>query len=353
MATVLGLRGWPVSAEEAAAVLARDLAVFTDVLRDEPRARLHLTQHLDRGCTGTYPGREGGRGAGHLRRDSASPGTHGRVARGSAPLCLGCTGWGRGNAATRWPDAATLALPYATRLRAPPRGSCSPHRRGDLLLAALMHGTADAVATDHAPHNVSSTRCSSSASPPTESAASKRRWGSCLLAAATGPYCRSPSCSRGQCPAPRRCSAPGWVPARSACRLRRRRPGRPRRLPIASDTWPWEATPWRRAAKTRRSIGSASGPAASSDHAGRRCLAYSSPSLTDSDSLRLREVGLLSFTNIRATRARSAESSAQEGDDVAFWRATTVRIRRAINLGDPADEVRVEPLRPGHRGFGA
>ena len=41
VATVLGLRGWPVAAEEVA--VARDLAVLADVVRDVPGARLHLT----------------------------------------------------------------------------------------------------------------------------------------------------------------------------------------------------------------------------------------------------------------------------------------------------------------------
>ena len=43
VATVLGLRGWPAAAEEAA--VARDLAILADVVRDVPGARLHLT-HL-------------------------------------------------------------------------------------------------------------------------------------------------------------------------------------------------------------------------------------------------------------------------------------------------------------------
>ena len=41
VATVLGLRGWPASAEEAA--VARDLSILADVRRDVPGARLHLT----------------------------------------------------------------------------------------------------------------------------------------------------------------------------------------------------------------------------------------------------------------------------------------------------------------------
>lgn len=41
VASVLGLAGWPIAAEVSA--VARDLAVLTDALRDEPGARLHLT----------------------------------------------------------------------------------------------------------------------------------------------------------------------------------------------------------------------------------------------------------------------------------------------------------------------
>ena len=43
VATVLGLRGWPATAEEMA--VARDISILGDVLRDVPAARLHLT-HL-------------------------------------------------------------------------------------------------------------------------------------------------------------------------------------------------------------------------------------------------------------------------------------------------------------------
>src|SRR5439155_25538436 len=41
IATLLGLRGWPAAAEEVA--VARDLAILAEVVRTEPRARLHLT----------------------------------------------------------------------------------------------------------------------------------------------------------------------------------------------------------------------------------------------------------------------------------------------------------------------
>ena len=46
VATVLGLRGWPAAAEEAA--VARDLAILAEVVRDVPGARLHLT-HVSTG----------------------------------------------------------------------------------------------------------------------------------------------------------------------------------------------------------------------------------------------------------------------------------------------------------------
>ena len=41
IATILGLRGWPIAAEETA--VARDLAILAEVARDVPGARLHLT----------------------------------------------------------------------------------------------------------------------------------------------------------------------------------------------------------------------------------------------------------------------------------------------------------------------
>src|SRR5206468_11785012 len=43
ISTVLGLKGWPASAE--ADIVARDLALLAEVVREVPAARLHLT-HL-------------------------------------------------------------------------------------------------------------------------------------------------------------------------------------------------------------------------------------------------------------------------------------------------------------------
>jgi dihydroorotase len=149
VATVLGLRGWPVSAEAAA--VARDLAVFTDVLRDEPRARLHLT-HVS-----TAAGLA-------LIRAAKAAGVP--VTCDVTPHHLALTeewiagarrfAWdaldGEGRARDPWADEAIVALPYDPSLRVNP-----PLRSPEdaaACLTALMDGTADAVATDHAPHTV-------------------------------------------------------------------------------------------------------------------------------------------------------------------------------------------------------
>ncbi len=87
IATILGLRGWPVSAETTA--VARDLAVLADVLADEPRARLHLTHLSTAGRDRARPGGEGGRTAGHLRRDASPPRPQRRVAGRVASVRLG------------------------------------------------------------------------------------------------------------------------------------------------------------------------------------------------------------------------------------------------------------------------
>ena len=149
VATVLGLRGWPRSAEASA--VARDLAVFTDVLRDEPRARLHLT-HVSTAASLA------------LIREAKAAGVP--VTCDVAPHHLALTdewlagarrfAWdaldGEGRARDPWADGAITAPPYDPSLRV------NPPLRGPedatACLAALADGTADAVATDHAPHTV-------------------------------------------------------------------------------------------------------------------------------------------------------------------------------------------------------
>ena len=148
VATVLGLRGWPAAAEEMA--VARDLAVLADVIRDVPSAQLHLT-HLSTA-----------RALDLVRRAKAA-GL--RVTCDVTPHHLALTdewiagarrwAWeavdGAGRARDPWTDRALVAPPFASALRVNP-----PLRSPDdaiACLAALADGTADAVATDHAPHS--------------------------------------------------------------------------------------------------------------------------------------------------------------------------------------------------------
>jgi len=147
VATVLGLRGWPAAAEVAA--VERDLAVLADVLRDEPRARLHLT-HLS--TAGALAAVRRAKAAGLPVTCDVTP--H-HVALSDEWLA-GARRWAwealdaDGVARDPWVDGALAAGPYDTSLRV------NPPLRGPedaaACLAALAEGTADALATDHAPH---------------------------------------------------------------------------------------------------------------------------------------------------------------------------------------------------------
>ncbi len=149
VAAVLGLKGWPAAAEVGA--VARDLAVLADVLWDEPRARLHLT-HLSTAE------------ALDLVRRAKAAGLP--VTCDVTPHHLGLTeewvagarrwAWDAidadGRARDPWADGALVAGPYDPALRVNP-----PLRAPEdaaAVLAALADGTADAVATDHAPHTI-------------------------------------------------------------------------------------------------------------------------------------------------------------------------------------------------------
>ncbi|GAC1665817.1 MAG: dihydroorotase [Candidatus Limnocylindrales bacterium] len=142
-ATVLGLRGWPAAAEETA--VARDLAILAEVVRDVPGARLHLT-HLSTA------------GALDLVRRAKAAGLP--VTCDVTPHHLAFTDeWLAG--ARRWAWEATgdpwgdgmgtiVAAPYASSLRVnPPLRSVAD---AAACREALLDGTADAIATDHAPH---------------------------------------------------------------------------------------------------------------------------------------------------------------------------------------------------------
>jgi dihydroorotase len=143
VATVLGLRGWPAAAEDTA--VARDLALLAEVARDVPAARLHLT-HLSTA------------GSLDLVRRAKAAGLP--VTCDVTPHHLALTDeWLAG--ARRWAWEATgdpwandreaiVAGPYASSLRVNP-----PLRTAADAAAcreALLDGTADAIATDHAPH---------------------------------------------------------------------------------------------------------------------------------------------------------------------------------------------------------
>jgi dihydroorotase len=149
VASVLGLAGWPAAAEVQA--VARDISVLADALGDEPRARLHLT-HLSTA------------GALDLVRRAKAEGLP--VTCDVTPHHLAFTdewlagsrrwSWealdSAGKARDPWADGVLIAAPYNTSLRV------NPPLRGPIdaaaCLAALLDGTAGAVATDHAPHTV-------------------------------------------------------------------------------------------------------------------------------------------------------------------------------------------------------
>jgi dihydroorotase len=143
-ATVLGLHGWPVAAEAGA--VARSVAVLADAVAAAPAdatPRLHLT-HLS-----TAAALE------HVRRAKASglP-----VTCDVTPHHLGLhDGWLGGDRRWAWEvDGAAWrggpaeAEPYDTNCRVnPPLRSPAD---AAAVAAALGDGTADAIATDHAPH---------------------------------------------------------------------------------------------------------------------------------------------------------------------------------------------------------
>jgi dihydroorotase len=147
VATVLGLRGWPVAGEAVA--VSRDLAILVDVLADEPRARLHLT-HLS-----TAEALDLVRWAKNGGLPVTCDVTPHHLALTDEWLA-GARRWAwdaldaDGRARSPWADGAIIGAAYDPSLRVNP-----PLRSAEdaaAVLAALVDGTADAVATDHAPH---------------------------------------------------------------------------------------------------------------------------------------------------------------------------------------------------------
>jgi dihydroorotase len=143
VATVLGLRGWPAAAEEA--VVARDLAILAEVVRDVPAARLHLT-HLS--TTRALELVRGAKAAGLPVTCDVTP--HHLAL--SDEWLAGARRWAWEGEGDPWADgaAAIVAAPYASSLRVnPPLRSVAD---AAACREALLDGTADAIATDHAPH---------------------------------------------------------------------------------------------------------------------------------------------------------------------------------------------------------
>ncbi len=147
VATVLGLRGWPVAAE--AGSVARSIAILADVVRDVPGARLHLT-HLSTAAS-----------IAHVRAAKAAglPVTCDVTPHHLAftdEWVAGSRRWAwealdaEGRARDPWADGALAAPPFDTSLRVNP--PLRPAEDAAACRAALRDGTADAIATDHAPH---------------------------------------------------------------------------------------------------------------------------------------------------------------------------------------------------------
>ncbi len=147
VATVLGLKGWPVAAEAGA--VQRAIDILAAVLPDAPAAHLHVT-HVSTAAS-----------LAAIRRAKVAglP-----VTCDVTPHHLGFTdewvagarrwAWealdGDDRARDPWADGALVGAPYWTACRVNP-----PLRSAEdaaACLAALVDGTADAVATDHAPH---------------------------------------------------------------------------------------------------------------------------------------------------------------------------------------------------------
>ena len=147
VATILGLKGWPAAAEVSA--VERAIAILDSVRADAPGARLHLT-HLS--TAGALDAVRRAKAAGLPVTCDVTPHHLGFTDEWVA----GSRRWAwealddLGAARDPWADGALVAHPYATscRVNPPLRGATD----AAACLAALVDGTADAVATDHAPH---------------------------------------------------------------------------------------------------------------------------------------------------------------------------------------------------------
>jgi dihydroorotase len=147
VASVLGLKGWPIAGEAGA--VARAIAVLADVVQDVPGAHLHLT-HVSTAAS-----------LAHVRaaKSAGLPVTCDVTPHHLAftdEWVAGSRRWawealaGDGSARDPWIDGALVAPPFDASLRVNP-----PLRSpvdAAACMAALVDGTADAIVTDHAPH---------------------------------------------------------------------------------------------------------------------------------------------------------------------------------------------------------
>jgi len=147
VASVLGLKGWPAAAEAVA--VERAIAVLGAVLPDASGARLHLT-HLS--TAGALDAVRRAKAVGLPVTCDVTP----HHLAFTDEWVAGARRWawealdGDGAARDPWADGVLVAHPYATacKVNPPLRGA----EDAAAVLAALVDGTADAVATDHAPH---------------------------------------------------------------------------------------------------------------------------------------------------------------------------------------------------------
>jgi dihydroorotase len=170
VASVMGLAGWPTAAEVQA--VSRDISLLSDALADEPRARLHLT-HVSTAAALDLVRRARAAGlpvtcdvtphhlaftdewiAGSRRWAWEALDASGAIrdpeARSRDPEARSRDPEARSR--DPWVDGVLTAGPYNTSLRVnPPLRTAAD---AAACLAALLDGTADAVATDHAPHTV-------------------------------------------------------------------------------------------------------------------------------------------------------------------------------------------------------
>lgn len=147
VASVLGLRGWPASGEVGA--VARAIAILADVVADVPGAKLHLT-HVS--TAGSLAHVRAAKAAGLPVTCDVTPHHIGFADEWIA----GSRRWAwdavdaDGAARDPWADGSLVAAPFDASLRVNPPLRVATDAVA--CLAALADGTADAIATDHAPH---------------------------------------------------------------------------------------------------------------------------------------------------------------------------------------------------------